>query len=162
MPSLPANGARMVFFAMVARMPSALACACLSVASVASSSACETVWFSRSFRLRSALSRGRAQLRLLGRRVELHQQVALLHRCAGFKGDFRDRAADLRGHGHALRRAHRADGGERVRPAFLVRHGGRDGFHLRRGHAVDELFYFEHLGCCQNAAHDGHDDDSDE
>ncbi len=53
MPSLPANGARMVFLAMVARMASALAWFCFSVASAVSSSDCETVLSARNFRVRS-------------------------------------------------------------------------------------------------------------
>ena len=57
MPSRPANGARMGFCLIVARMASALPWVCLSIASTVSRSACEIRFWLRSVRLRTALSR---------------------------------------------------------------------------------------------------------
>ena len=104
MPSRPANGARMVFFSIVARMASALAWVCFRVASAVIQ-----------FRLRDrVVARGAAgafgidageialaprgpAIALLPTRCPAAQQIAFGHDGAGFKGDLAHRARQLRG-----------------------------------------------------------------
>ncbi len=57
MPRRPANGARMVFFSIVARILSALPCVCFKVASAVSKSDCDTRFWLRSVRSRATLMR---------------------------------------------------------------------------------------------------------
>ena len=135
----------MVFSAMIASIFATAAFAESRLATVASSTACETAPVFTSFDWRSIVEIGLFQrrlvvgkVRLLDRGVELNELGALLHVVAAVEEIGRHLAAELRGHLNAFDGEQRADRMHPVGPAlghrFLGRH--RCGW---RHHLADEL-----------------------
>src|ERR1019366_8211346 len=105
----------------------------------------------------------RMQLGRLGGGVQSHQQSAIGHHRAGFKGDLAGDAGDVRGDGHTLHGGDGGDGGKGVLPFVLAHNGSGDAFR-RRDKAFAggyKLLELEGLHPGQAAEDEKHDENSE-
>ena len=138
MPRTPENGARIVLRSMVARISPTLASVCFCWRVAWSYSTREiTPSFHQLLHAAEIDSRQIAlrleggQLRPLLPRIELDQDVSLLHGLAGIEVDLRHCTRQIGADHHAVNRFHRADHAHGRGPLLLLRH--HTGHRFRRG-----------------------------
>ena len=166
----PSNGARMVFFAMVARRFATVALDCLAFASAASRSACVGLAAAQPLRALQAeprerrLGDGRGELCLLRGGVEPHEHRAAPHEAAGLERDLADGPGQLGAEDDASLRHERPDRLRRRLPLGGLDLGGGDGLRgrhegLPRLHHADDLIG---LHAHEDADDDDETDDDDD